>query len=184
MTTIHETQRKEREGMNGGRESIKQLKRQNTSTLKTQMILDHRLKATVVMNWPKTSLGNMCSQRSKVDKRLSGWVNKNAPVRIRLLPGSHWVSKIWTEKQKLYFKQEGWRNGMRYSETFESHSQGLWNMTEKIGCGGEVGMEKGEFLVSSSLKPLFLICIQSKELSHLVLIFKQLCLNCLLPVLN
>lgn len=126
MTTIHETQRKEREGMNGGRESIKQLKRQNTSTLKTQMILDHRLKATVVMNWPKKSLGNMCSQRSKVDKRLSGWVNKNAPVRIRLLPGSHWVSKIWTEKQKLYFKQEGWRNGIRlFRDLWKSFSGSL-----------------------------------------------------------
>lgn len=124
----------------GNRQSIKQLKRQNTSMLKTQMILDHRLKATVVMSWPKKSLGDMCIRRSKVDKGLSGWVNKNAPVRTGLLPGSHWVCTIWTEKQKLYFKGEGWRNGIRLSRDLW---KSFWNRTEKTGCGGEDGTGEG-----------------------------------------
>ena len=164
----------------GSRQSIKQLKRQNTSMLKTQMILDHRLKATVVMSWPKKSLGDMCIQRSKVDKRLSGWVNKNAPMRTGLLPGSHWVCTIWTEKQKLYFKREGWRNGIRLSRDRWVILRVSETRQRKLGVEERMEREKGEFLVLSSLKPLFLVCIQSKELSHFVLIFRQLCLNCLL----
>lgn len=83
----------------------------------------------------------MCIQISKVDKKLPGWVNKNAPVRMTFA----WFSlgKIWPEKQNSILSRKGEEMAWGYSETFESHSQGLWNMTEKIWCGGEVGMGEG-----------------------------------------
>lgn len=82
----------------------------------------------------------MCIQISKVDKKLPGWVNKNAPVRMTFA----WFSWVdLTRKAKLYFKQEGVKKWHEVTQRpLKSFSGSLKHDKRKFGVEERLEWEK------------------------------------------
>lgn len=131
-----------------------------------------------MIHWPKRGLGKMWNQTSEVHKKILDWCRQACSQwGWNFWPGSQWVWETWAEGEKpIPSLKKDEEKAWGVSEIFESHSQDLWNPTEKNEGGGWREDGVGEERVFSFVvvpQDCAFSHKQSKELSHLVLKFKQ-----------